>query len=337
MPWEKYGMEVAGEAQNGEKALEFLNGNQVDLLFVDLDMPVMNGIDLMKKVRELYPDILFVVLTFYERFSFVQQALRLGALDYISKLQMESLNCDQMLERISRRLEDRIRQRAKEGAHTFLNAAKKETEERHSSEAEEEQWKQLGKEWNEQYWLYSRETYEDLCLRTKESAIPLQRAEQIFFPLVSEIEKKLFPVEHDAPPFRGLDELINWISAFRQTVYAKGLRESDLTKIPVCLIKAVSYMEEHLDTPLQVDGIAQMVNLSRSYFSVNFKRYTGMTFKEFTRSLRIRAAKRMLESGMLVSYVAPAVGYEDVNYFIKVFSEATGRTPGEYRKLNRSS
>jgi two-component system response regulator YesN len=46
MPWEKYGMTVVGEAQNGEKALEALSQTSVDLLFVDLDMPVMENVSL---------------------------------------------------------------------------------------------------------------------------------------------------------------------------------------------------------------------------------------------------------------------------------------------------
>ena len=56
MPWEKYGMIVMGEAQNGEKALEFLANTMVDLVFVDLDMPVIDGITLMEKCKELYPE-----------------------------------------------------------------------------------------------------------------------------------------------------------------------------------------------------------------------------------------------------------------------------------------
>lgn len=48
LPWESFGMRVVGEAANGEKALDFLKANRVDLLMTDLAMPVMSGIELIK-------------------------------------------------------------------------------------------------------------------------------------------------------------------------------------------------------------------------------------------------------------------------------------------------
>ena len=85
MHWETYGMAVVGEAQNGKNALQFIQEHSVDLVFVDIDMPEMNGIEFMEKCRKIKPDIQFVVLSFFENFSYVQTTLRLGGLDYISK------------------------------------------------------------------------------------------------------------------------------------------------------------------------------------------------------------------------------------------------------------
>jgi len=47
MNWEKYGFEVVGDVQNGSKALEFLKDNMVDVVFTDIDMPEIDGIELM--------------------------------------------------------------------------------------------------------------------------------------------------------------------------------------------------------------------------------------------------------------------------------------------------
>jgi two-component system response regulator YesN len=103
----------------------------------------------------------------------------------------------------------------------------------------------------------------------------------------------------------------------------------------LCIMKAVIYVKEHLGTKIHVEELAQIVNLSRSYFSVNFKKYTGMAVNEFVRQERVRAAQILLvERDDLVSDIAQKIGYEDVNYFIRVFCELTGITPGEYRKQN---
>ncbi len=100
MPWQQYGMEVAGEANNGENALIFMENHRVDLLVTDLSMPVMSGIELMGIVREKYPHTQIVVLTMHQDFEYVQDALRLGALDYIAKIQLEQEQFEAVLSRI---------------------------------------------------------------------------------------------------------------------------------------------------------------------------------------------------------------------------------------------
>ncbi|MFS0726887.1 response regulator transcription factor [Paenibacillus sp. 1P07SE] len=104
MPWEKYGLRVAGEARNGEKALEQLETLQIDLLLTDLSMPVMSGLELMRAVRKRYPHIFIVVLTLHQDFEYIQEALRLGAIDYVAKVQLEEEQFDEVLARICGRI-----------------------------------------------------------------------------------------------------------------------------------------------------------------------------------------------------------------------------------------
>ena len=63
MNWEKYGFEVVGDVQNGSKALEFLKDNMVDVVFTDIDMPEIDGIELMERCRTEYPDVKFVIFS----------------------------------------------------------------------------------------------------------------------------------------------------------------------------------------------------------------------------------------------------------------------------------
>ncbi|WP_284645928.1 response regulator [Paenibacillus silviterrae] len=106
MPWAEFGMEVVGEANHGEKALEFMGSHPVDLLLTDLAMPVMSGIELMREVRKRYPQIHIVVLTLHQDFEYIQEALRLGAIDYIAKVQLEKERFDQVLGRIAERIRE---------------------------------------------------------------------------------------------------------------------------------------------------------------------------------------------------------------------------------------
>jgi two-component system response regulator YesN len=104
MPWQNFGMQVVGEASNGEKALEFLVDHQVDLMLTDLAMPVMSGIDLMRIVRKQYPHVHIVVLTLHQDFEYIQEAMRLGAIDYIAKVQLEKEKFEEVLGRIHNRI-----------------------------------------------------------------------------------------------------------------------------------------------------------------------------------------------------------------------------------------
>lgn len=84
--WQQEGFEIAGAVANGEEALQFLKGNQVDLLIADIKMPVMTGLELLAKIRkEKISDAYFVILSGYADFTFAQEAIRYHCTDYILK------------------------------------------------------------------------------------------------------------------------------------------------------------------------------------------------------------------------------------------------------------
>lgn len=102
--WEKFNMKIIGDAKNGEKALELLENHEVDLIITDLAMPIMSGIELIRKVKVLYPSIFIVVLSLHQDFEYIQEAMRLGAIDYIAKVELDTEHMDKTLERIHDRI-----------------------------------------------------------------------------------------------------------------------------------------------------------------------------------------------------------------------------------------
>lgn len=107
MPWNEFNMEVVGEANNGKNALKFLENNAVDLILLDLSMPIMSGLELMKIIRQKYPEVFVVILTMHKDFEYIQEALRLGAIDYIAKVQLEKESFADVLSRINRSISER--------------------------------------------------------------------------------------------------------------------------------------------------------------------------------------------------------------------------------------
>lgn len=101
--WEKYDMEVVGNSGSGEETILFLRENEVNILFSDLEMPGLSGMDFLKEVKETQPDTHIVVLTMYQEFELIQQSLRIGILDYITKAQIEEENVHAFMSGVRKR------------------------------------------------------------------------------------------------------------------------------------------------------------------------------------------------------------------------------------------
>ncbi|WP_088104842.1 response regulator transcription factor [Halalkalibacter urbisdiaboli] len=89
IPWASRGIEVIGKCENGEDALQLASYIKPDILVTDIDMPNMNGLELIRKMKELYPKIQSLIISSHEDFQYAQQAVRLLVSDYILKEDLE--------------------------------------------------------------------------------------------------------------------------------------------------------------------------------------------------------------------------------------------------------
>ena len=74
-------IEIIGECSDGEEALKVINALKPDLVFLDIQMPVMNGIDVIKNLSEYLPEVIFV--TAYDEYAV--EAFEMNAVDYLLK------------------------------------------------------------------------------------------------------------------------------------------------------------------------------------------------------------------------------------------------------------
>lgn len=83
--WNEHGFELIGDYVNGRDALEAIAIQKPDLVLSDIYMPFMDGLELTRQIQIHYPYIKVIILTGYDNFDYVQQALRLKAFDFIIK------------------------------------------------------------------------------------------------------------------------------------------------------------------------------------------------------------------------------------------------------------
>lgn len=85
--WEEFGLHLAGKAYDGSEAYEALQqiGSEVDILITDIMMRDMNGLELIERLKPLYPHMKFIVLSGYNEFSYVKEGMRLGIENYLLK------------------------------------------------------------------------------------------------------------------------------------------------------------------------------------------------------------------------------------------------------------
>lgn len=97
------GVIVAGEAANGREALEWLKSNRTDAVITDIRMSELGGIELIKRLREQMPSLPIVIISGYNDFTYVREALRCGAADYLLK-PVETSELARIVEQLKRRV-----------------------------------------------------------------------------------------------------------------------------------------------------------------------------------------------------------------------------------------
>ena len=126
--WAEHGFCFAGEMQSAAQAVDFLDSNPVELVITDITMPEENGLSLIDKVAQKYPQIRFIVISGFATFEYAKQAFCSGAVNYLLKpINIEELK--QTLLQIKKDLDDedtfRIQYLEHQNTKTLHNAEEK--------------------------------------------------------------------------------------------------------------------------------------------------------------------------------------------------------------------
>jgi AraC family transcriptional regulator of arabinose operon len=165
------------------------------------------------------------------------------------------------------------------------------------------------------------------------SRIPLNRP--VAFADAYLIERYLKPIHDELKEYVVPDPVILegslaiWIRAIdRETnSAARG------SKVPERTLRALRFLESHLDEPLTLKDLADQAHLSISRFSFEFSAFLGTSPMDYLLELRLRQAVHFLrDRNLSISEVADRTGFKDPFYFSRQFKKRLGRSPLQYRK-----
>lgn len=153
--------------------------------------------------------------------------------------------------------------------------------------------------------------------------------------------RKYIGVEDLLHNFRILDELClperihRYISDIITDCISKRGMQDASSKDKIQL--ATQYIKKHYNENLSINGLAELYNMSPNYFSSVFKKELNRSAVNYITEVRMEKAREYLkDTGLSVIEIAESVGYEDSQYFFRVFKKTTGVTPLQYRQQCRS-
>ena len=108
LDWSEYNIEICGIAMNGQAAYSIIEEQMPDIVITDVKMPIMTGLELIKKCRETfgYQKPAFIILTNYEDFSMAKEALKAQVADYLIKIELTPDSLKTVIESTLSRLEE---------------------------------------------------------------------------------------------------------------------------------------------------------------------------------------------------------------------------------------
>ena len=105
--WEEKGFLVVGDAENGVEALEKIENLNPDLVFTDIRMPYMDGLELINEINERYPLIKSIIFSGFDDFDYAKEAIRMGVIEYVLK-PVSAIELTEILRKVHKTMDEEL-------------------------------------------------------------------------------------------------------------------------------------------------------------------------------------------------------------------------------------
>lgn len=326
--WADAGFTTVQLASNGRQALLAAEQTAFDLILADINMPGMNGITMIRQLREQGYKGCIVVITAYGEFEYAQQAITLGVSEYVLKpIDFRQLNT--LVQRITFQLNDEAeavrRQRFAAEAEQICAGLLKASAQLQRERAEAE----IGRLFAAHEALGQPLPALQAALRQAivQAEAQLNACNPTAYASRQAVFLELLQRQADCSSRQEALVLFRQLAAHLLDGHeAAGATDSGTFSQLKPLIKA------HLGEDISLDWLAQRVHISANYLSVVFKKETGENFNEFLMRERMMAARQLLarKENRIVD-VGIQVGYANYRSFSRAFKNYFGQSPSEFR------
>lgn len=302
------GFSVIGCANSGEEAVEFCSREKVHVVFMDIMMPGISGIDASKLIYAKDPSVTIYIISAYSNFEFAREALSAKVRDYISKPVSFSIVAE-ILEGY------RQSQQAEE---TYLGLLLSTLEKREYrtiypliSDVVQKVFEQ---ESNNKGSIRNRfsQIGQGICTAVNPAGDNINFEEQ--FPV-----NDVFGRERDSWTF--------WMCDVMDFAFCKAA-------ILKCdhLEKVFDYINQRIKESINLSQVSEACSISQSYLSKLFKQHLGISVMEYIHLRKLKDAKMYFTfTDMSMTDIAYRMGYNEGSYFSKVFKKYEGITPQQYK------
>ncbi|HEY0829386.1 MAG TPA: response regulator [Bacilli bacterium] len=340
--WDKFQLTMVGEAEDGTQGLRMIAELAPDIVITDMRMPGLDGVELLKAMKDKHPLLKIIVMSGYDDFVYLKQAIQSQAKEYLLKpVDPEELNA--ALGQCVRELQQakQVTEVSWKTPLLFADAA---------SLDKYLQYRQLiyG------YLLDLNAAGVTQTLMLLEEFLEPMQAEQFDgsilnkighdftlmleeFVSTSELEWSQIILKLEQQPsgqtiWNSVTETIGQLERMYNQVIA-SLLEVRRNRNKLDLREVTAYINRHYNEPITLESIAIYFYISKEHLSRAFKTFSGETITDYIHRKRMERAKELImEHKLSIKLAAEMTGYPDLAYFYRVFKKHYGFAPGELRK-----
>ncbi len=339
--WDRLGLELAGQADDGIAGLNLVRSVRPDIAITDMRMPGMEGDELLRRLADARPEMKILVMSGYDDYSYVRQALRSRAQDYLLKpIDPDELN--RALERCIAELEA-----DGESLPYSFRAPAALSDPGLLDEYVAHRRRAFGYllEFNADGVRQTLDSLKHVFEQADSVAVDEELGSRIVHDFLLMLEE--FVVHHGVLPDPVLFRPRNLELADPDDVFQKIIRVFD-TAMELVRERLgrhdqlnLAEVKDHLDRfycePISLHSVAQMFLVTKEHLAREFRKAYGETLNEYITRRRMETARELIRTGRQeIKQAAFMVGYDDVPYFYRVFKKQFGISPAQARETEQT-